>query len=238
MLSRAGRVLVYNNNFGIGPMRLFAIILLLTSFNFMAYGENNAWELEKEDEDVGLRIYTREISGSNLREFKGEMVAETNLTTLAALLLDSKAAPDWMHQCEKFEVIEQESAQNAIVYFINTAPWPVSDRDAVLTSSMIQDPDTLTLRITIDAITGRLPEEDDYIRITRMSGFWSFSPLPGGKVKIVYQVHAEPGGSLPAWLANSVVVDTPYNTMSNMLKMLKLDKYQQADMPFINNGPK
>ena len=219
-------------------MRLFAIILLLTSFNFIAYAENSAWELEKEDEDIGLKIYTREISGSSLREFKGEMIARTNLTTLAALLLDSNAAPEWMHHCEKFEVIDQITPQHAIFYSVNTAPWPVSDRDAVLSSTMMQDPDTLTLRITVDAITEHLPVNDDYIRITRMSGFWAFTPLADGKVKIVYQVHAEPGGSLPAWLANSVVVDTPYNTMSNMLDMLKLEKYQQADIPIIDNGPK
>jgi len=165
------------------------------------------------------------------------MIAETSLTALAALLLDSDAAPEWMHQCEKFEVIEQRNPQHAVVYFINAAPWPVSDRDAIISSIMSQDPETLTLRVDVKALVDRLPKNDGYVRISSMTGFWSFSLLSDGKVKVVYQAHAEPGGSLPSWLANSVVVDTPYNTLRNMLEMLKLEKYQQADISFVNNGP-
>ncbi|OUS40868.1 hypothetical protein A9R00_03840 [Oleispira antarctica] len=203
----------------------------------MTHADNSDWVLEKEEQDIQLKIYTREVSGSSLREFKGVMIAETNLTTLAALLLDSNAAPQWMHQCEKFEIIEQIDPLNAVIYFVNGAPWPVSDRDAVISSSMLQDPETLTLQVSVDAITGRLPKDDDYVRIPRMTGSWTFNPLAGGKVEIIYQAHVEPGGSLPAWLANSVVVETPYHTMSNMLDMIKLTKYQQTDIPLIKNGP-
>jgi hypothetical protein len=221
-------------------MHLLVITLFSVLFSFSihaAASDSSEWELEKEKEDIQLKIYTREISGSSLKEFKGEMIVEAKLTTLAALLLDSNAAPQWMHQCEKFEVIEQSDPRNAVIYFINAAPWPASDRDAVISSSMIQDPETLTLRVDIKALVDRLPKNDDYVRIPRMTGLWSFSLLSDGKVKVVYQVHAEPGGSLPAWLTNSVVVDTPYYTLRNMLKMLKLEKYQQADISFIDNGP-
>ncbi len=217
-------------------MRLFITFLFSSLFFFSAHAENGDWELEKEEKDLQLKIYTREIAGSNLREFKGEMTAKTTLSTLAALLLDGKSAPKWMHQCEKFEVVEQADPQNAIIYFVNGAPWPVSDRDAVVSSSMVQDPDTLVVRAEIFALNDRLPEDDDYVRIPKMQGFWSFTPKGNGDVFIKYQVHAEPGGSLPAWLANSVVVDTPYNTMSNMLDMIKKEKYQTASIPFIKNA--
>ena len=217
-------------------MRLLTVMILASLFSFSAHAANSEWELEKEEDDIQLKIFTREIEGSSLKEFKGEMLVETNLTTLAALLLDGQAAPQWMHQCEKFEVIEQIDPKNAVVYFINGAPWPVSDRDAVVASSMSQDPETLIMRINVEALTGRLPEDEDYVRIPRMSGHWSFEPVEDGKVLIRYQAHAEPAGSLPSWLANSVVVDTPYHTMSNMLDMLKLEKYQQAKIPFIKNA--
>ncbi len=216
-------------------MRLLTVLMFMTFFSFTTQAESSDWELEKEEEDLQLKIYTREISGSNLKEFKGEMLVDTTLTTLAALMLDSQAAPKWMHQCEKFEVVEQIDERNAITYFINGAPWPVSDRDAVVSSSMSQDPETLMMRIDVNAVTDHLPEDDDYVRIPHMTGFWAFTPVAEGKVQIVYQVHADPGGSLPSWLANSVVVDTPFYTMSNMVEMLKLEKYQQAQIPFIKN---
>lgn len=216
-------------------MRLFIVLLLSSLFSFSATAGTSAWELEEEEKDINLKIFTREVEGSNLREFKGEMLINTQMSTIAALLLDSKSAPKWMHQCVKFEVIDQVDPLTAIVYFINGAPWPVSDRDAVVKSVMSQDPESLILKVEISVVDGLVPEDDDYVRIPNMNGFWLFEPKEAGQILVTYQVHANPGGSLPDWLANSVVVETPYNTMSNMAEMLKLDKYMQAELPMIKN---
>jgi len=42
------------------------------------------------------------------------------------------------------------------------------------------------------------------------------NPQPGGEVEVVYQVHTEPGGSVPSWLANKFVVEAPLNTLRNL----------------------
>ncbi|MBQ0732149.1 MAG: START domain-containing protein, partial [Oleispira antarctica] len=182
-----------------------------------------------------LKIFTRQVENSDLKEFKGEMMVKTTMKTLAALLLDDQAATQWMHLCEKFEIVERTDELNAVIYFINGAPWPVSDRDAVIQSSMTQDPESLVVTVAINTLDDRLPKDDDYVRIARMSGFWLFEPKEAGQVLVTYQIHANPGGGLPTWLANSVVVDTPYGTMTQMVEMLKLEKYQQASVPMIKN---
>ena len=214
-------------------MRYLFVVFFTLFFSVSSLAEGNDWELEKEDEDIGLKIYTRSVEGSNLKEFKGEMNVNARLTSLATLLLDNKAAPKWMHNCEKFEVVENLGFNDSIFYLINSAPWPVSDRDAVFQSALVQDPETLTITASVESMPDRLPLDDDYIRIPTMKGGWTFSLNEDNTVKVVYQVHAEPGGSLPSWLANAVVVDTPYHTMNNMLKMLKKDKYANASADFI-----
>jgi hypothetical protein len=219
-------------------MRLLITLFLIpffTVFTQTATAKSD-WELEKVEEDYQLKIYTREIDNSDLKEFKGEMFVDVKLSTIVALLTDDKATPEWMNKCEHFEVLERLEGHHSIVYFVNGAPWPVSDRDAVISSKLTQDPHTLAVRIDVKALTGYLPKNDDYVRIPRMVGFWEFIPQTSGQVLIRYQVHAEPGGSLPAWLANSVVVDTPYNTMTNMLEMLKREKYITAKIPYITNA--
>lgn len=216
-------------------MRLLISLLLSALFAISAQGKTSAWELKKEEEDINLKVFTRQVDGSNLEEFKGEMLVKTELTAVAALLLDSHAAPQWMHQCERFDIEEKVDALTAVVYFINGAPWPVSDRDAVILTAMSQDPETLVLRADISTVNDLIPEYDDYVRIPHMEGFWQFEPKEEGMVLITYQVHADPGGSLPSWLANSVVVDTPYYTMSNMIDMLKSEKYQQVKIAGIRN---
>jgi hypothetical protein len=216
-------------------MRLLLASLLLSFISLSAYSETTAWELVKEEENINLKVFTREVEGSDLKEFKGEMLVKAQLTTIAALLLDFEAAPKWLHTCEKFEIVEQLDELSAVIYFINGAPWPVSDRDAVIVSVMSQDSETLALRVEISTVNDRLPEYDDYVRIPHMTGLWLFEPAEKGQVLITYQALANPGGSLPDWLANSVVVDMPYYTMSNMAEMLKLKKYQQGEVKNINN---
>jgi hypothetical protein len=216
-------------------MRLLIALLFTTLFSINSQAATTEWELELEEDKAELKIYTREIEGSSLKEFKGEMLVDTTLSTIVSLMLDSDAAPEWMHQCEKFEVVERVEENHLIIHFINGAPWPVSDRDAVVSSKMYQNPETLEVRIDVKALTDYLPEDDDFVRIPRMAGFWSFTPQ-ADKVLVRYQVYAEPGGSLPAWLANSVVVDTPQYTMLKMLDMLQLDKYKQAEISFIKNS--
>lgn len=220
------------------PMRLLISLFLIPFFTFFTQTATakSAWELEKVEEDYQLKIYTREVGNSDLKEFKGEMFVDAKLSTIVALLNDDKAAPEWMNKCENFEVLERLEDNHLIIYFVNGAPWPVSDRDAVISSKLTQDPESLAVRIDVKALTGYLPKNDDYVRIPRMIGFWEFIPQASGKVLVRYQVHAEPGGSLPAWLANSVVVDTPYNTMTNMLEMLKREKYITAEIPYITNA--
>ena len=195
------------------------------------------WELEKEEKDINLKIFTRDVDGFNFKEFKGEMLVKTQMTTIATLLLDTHASPEWMYRSEKLEVIEVIDELTAVMYLINSAPWPVDYRDGVVMSVISQDPESLVLKAEINIIKDRLPEYNDYVRIPYMAGFWLFEPKDDGQILVTYQIHADPGGSLSDWMANSVVVETPYNTMSNMANMLKLKKYQQVKILSIKNVP-
>lgn len=197
--------------------------------------QSRDWELKKENEKLGIKVYTRAVEGSDLKEFRGEMEIKSTLTAPLALIEDVPRATEWMHNCGKLEMLENTNPGEAVSYMITVTPWPVTDRDTVVHTVASQDQESLAVRVDINAKNNVLPEEDDYIRITTMSGFWSFTPTSDQNIKVVYQVHGEPNGSLPSWLANSIVVDTPYNTLKNMKKLLKEDKYQTAALSYITN---
>lgn len=46
-----------------------------------------------------------------------------------------------------------------------------------------------------------------------MWGYWKLVPKNANETEVTYQVHTEPGGSVPSWLANKFVVDAPFNTL-------------------------
>lgn len=191
------------------------------------------WQLAKEDKDAAIKVYTREVAGSDLKEFRGEMLLKTRLTPLVALVEDHAAGPRWLHLCKALEQIEVYSPSSRLLYMVSDAPWPVTDRDSVFVTQLTQDASTGAVTIAMESRPDLFPRNDDYIRIVHMTGFWQFIPQQDGRMLVVYQVHAEPGGGIPSWLSNSVVVDNPYYTLRNMASEIQKPAYQKAQLNHI-----
>lgn len=202
-----------------------AVRLLVMMSLMMAQVCLAGWELAKEDDKRQIRVFTREAEQSDLREFRGEMRLQTTLSALVALIEDNKSGPEWIHHCRALEVIEQISEHERLFYMVTEAPWPVKDRDSVVYSVLSQDEVSGTVHIDMQVRNDVFPANDDLVRIKDMKGFWEFRPEDDGWVTVIYQVHADPAGGIPAWLANSMVVDSPYYTLKNMRKMVAKEPY-------------
>ena len=103
------------------------------------------------------------------------------------------------------------------VYSQFNAPWPVKPRDSIVRVATEFSADGSVMRY-LNEETEYLPLPQGFVRVSQLEGFWQLKPVEGG-VEVVYQVHSDPGGSLPAWLANSFVVDAPFNTLINLRQL-------------------
>ena len=196
-----------------------------------AHGEPD-WQRVIDDQEHDVQVWLRPVEGSALQAFRAQTRVQSRLTAAIALLEDNAVAPQWMHNCKVIETIERLSPTQAVSYMVSAAPWPVSDRDVIVESHVSQSGQgvvTLAVRSRDDVF----PVNDDFVRIPKMQGFWRFTPEPGGYLKVEYQVHAEPGGDLPAWLANSVVEETPHNTLKAFRQWVQKPQYQTAERAFI-----
>lgn len=210
---------------------VISVVLLMFAQTVWAESE---WRLDKEDGKRGIKVYTRSIEGSSLREFKGTMSLKSSLTAFIALLADGKRAPEWMHNCESFEFLKHVEPGVSYSYVVTGAPWPVKDRDAYVLSKVVQR-DDMSIDVSLEARPEYGKETKKFVRIPFMSGSWKFVPAKDGLVDVTYQVHADPGGSLPNWLSNMVVLDTPYNTLRNMQKLVLESQYQTASLEYVQN---
>jgi hypothetical protein len=48
-----------------------------------------------------------------------------------------------------------------------------------------------------------------------------------------YEFQSDPGGAVPAWLANSTVIDTPMDMLTNFHRLVKLEKHRNKSYAFI-----
>ncbi|MFQ5787419.1 MAG: START domain-containing protein, partial [Thermodesulfobacteriota bacterium] len=69
-------------------------------------------------------------------------------------------------------------------------------------------------------------------RIKKSTGSYKLKPLTDSTIEVTWQHHTEPGGGIPKWLVNSLLVDTPFKTLKNLRKIVQEDKYKKTKLKY------
>ncbi|MDA0688772.1 MAG: START domain-containing protein [Proteobacteria bacterium] len=211
------------------PGHILIAVLCLCGSQLSAQEE---WEL-KRDRD-GIQVYTRSVSGSPYDEVRAEAVVQgVRLSALVALVMDAEACAEWADRCAESYVIDELSDTEVLVYTHNDLPFPVKDRDVVSLARWEQDPETFTVRMVSEAVAGHVEEKSGRQRLTEADVSWHFEPLADGSVRVINQAHINPGSSLPGWVTNMLLVDTPFETMKAFLEEVRAPHYARASISFV-----
>jgi hypothetical protein len=217
---------------------LFIYLRINGPFNYESIFSNTSydvvqegWKLEKNEQNIS--VYTRSVTGSKFKEFKAVTIVKTSLPSLVALLKDLPSQTLWIDQCIMAKSLKKVNETEDYIYYVSHAPWPVSDRDMITHSLITQDSVTKIVKIQMNGIPAFIPKKENLVRVPFLKGNWELIPREKDLVEIIYQLHADPGGSIPGWLANYTVVDNPFKTMLNMKEYVQKDMYQHTKYSFI-----
>lgn len=196
--------------------RTVAIIAICVCQLSMA---DEPWTLAKDAD--GIKVFTRSVANSSFQEFKGEIELEASVNKVVKVLKDADSFQKWMPDLAESKLLSS-SEKEQFHYLENAAPWPVSSRDGVyhFTFSHAEDVGSVATMVYVKAVPDYLPRQDGKVRITTCDGFWKIVETTNG-VSVTYQAHANPGGTIPGWLVNWTVVDTPFNTLKNLREYLQ-----------------
>ena len=167
------------------------------------------WQVAKEE--GGIKVSLSEVAGSKYKAYRGETVINASIVKLRALQEDVAGACAWIHECKSQKLLKHEGG-NVWTYTQFNTPWPVTPRDSVLLVTTQEGSDGSLTR-KLEGQPKYIPEEKGFVRVAQVDGYWKFVPQGANKTQVTYQVHTEPGGSVPSWLANKFVVDAPFNTL-------------------------
>ncbi|RJG09684.1 hypothetical protein D3879_16555 [Pseudomonas cavernicola] len=193
--------------------RVAALCGLSVLMTATAHAED--WQLAK-DED-GIRVYLSAVPGSKYKAYRGVTTIKADIASINALQEDVSGSCAWIHECREQKLLKHQGAESWTYTRFNT-PWPVTPRDSVLHVTTKEDADGSVIRI-LEGVADYVPREKGFVRVSKVEGLWKLTPNGAGQVEVVYQVQTEPGGSVPSWLANSFVVDAPYNTLQALRKL-------------------
>ena len=180
---------------------------------------SQAWELDKDKE--GVQVFTRKVEGYAIKEYKAIITLKTTATQLTNLLKDHANLKSWFVKCPISKRLKKVSNNEYYVYFLNDAPWPVSDRDNI-TKMIFELLDNGTQVVYLKCVPNYIPEKSGIIRLPRMQAKWTFEPQADGMVKVTQQVLADLGGKVPGWLVNFAIVEAPFETLCNLRKEIEV----------------
>ncbi len=202
------------------------LILAVVLAGNAAVAKDDDWKQVREADQRGeVDVFVRPVANSPIKMFRGVIEVPQPMLSVMAVMGDIKRYPEWVFQCSDAEIRPDEWGRDVIRIKINGI-WPVSDRDIAARSTIEQNPDTNAITIHSRALEGVVPEQENWLRIPELDNRFRLEPLEDGGSRIMFRTFVNPGGHIPAWLANFVATRAPEYTLTHMAELLQKDRYQ------------
>jgi len=181
------------------------------------------------DQQDGIRMFRRDVAGSDVVALRGEGFVEAPITRVASVLIDRKRSTEWIDRLAKTKVLRELSDTESINWNHIKTPTPLQDRDFVFKSVLSTDPQAKKVFMKYESVTDPLaPETGDYVRGHFKQGKFELTMATvtkkdGTKVKgtiVLAEVLVDPRGSVPTFIVNLVQKAWPHKTISALRKQV------------------
>lgn len=181
------------------------MLLLWVIFPFTLVAQS--WDFVKEKD--GIRLYTRKEANVALKSFKGVTVLHTQMEKLSNMIGNVQNTSWWDENVREIKVLGFENEKFIRYYLVYHVPWPLTDRDLCVEALITNDPVTGTRTVTARPLANVIPEKPDRVRIKTYLQSWTLQPIDRNTIQVTLEGTVDPGGNIPTWLINMVIVDTP-----------------------------
>lgn len=223
--------------------KIFLFWLGLQTLGLHAWGielVEPGWE--KISEDDGVKVYKKEIPGDPFIAFRGEGFVEASTIKVASMMGNLELAKEWIDSLDEIKVIRKISDYEDIEYNHVGTPFVVKDRDFVLHNKVEIDPIGKTISINFRSVEDPDAPKTNYIRGEVHSSSFILKSFGEEKTYFICEVHADPKGSLAAWMVNMFQKKWPRNTINAIREQMKkpnikiLPQFEHAFKPKVSSG--
>lgn len=171
------------------------------------------------DED-GIKIFLANDEASKFKNVKVQCTLAGTIPKLISTLKDVKSYTGWIYKTKQAYMLKQPSPSEFIYYLETGMPWPVKNRDGIYHLKINYD--TAGKKMIINGTTDpqMIPAKDGIVRISTIKTSWNVTEKDN-HITIEYLFQVDPGGSLPAWVANAFADKGPFETFKGLAALLK-----------------
>jgi hypothetical protein len=191
----------------------FGLVLIISFFTQFT------WKLEK-DKD-GIKVYTSGTPGSAYKSVRVECNMPGTYSKLFAILTDIDKFKDWIYHNKTSRIIKKISPYDFVYYSETNMPFPLSNRDVILHMKINTDSLPKFLLIQGKNEENVFPKLPSSVRVPHYAASWKVTMPSANLLHVEYILTVDPGGSIPAAIANNFVDRGPYETFKNLKELLK-----------------
>jgi hypothetical protein len=180
-------------------------------------GQN--WNFSKEKD--GIKLFTGLYPGERIKSYRGIAVINAEPSRTFAVLEDVYHTDWWDKNISVIRVLSYERNKSARYYLVYDLPWPVIDRDLCVDVSVVFTITSKTGTIIARPSPNCIPTNSDQVRITAYRQSWEVKPAENGKTLVILEGFVDPGGSIPDWISNMLIIDAPYKIIRDLKKKLE-----------------
>jgi hypothetical protein len=197
---------------------LVIISCLLISFTSTINAQDSDWETAKNKN--GIIVYTRMTDASPIKQCKAVTKIKANFGKIVAMLNDVDNYPNWMANCHYSKIVKEITPFERVDYMQASVPWPFDDRDIVTVYKYEVDYKKGYYYATTVTTPTLMKKVKGFVRLNNGKGSWKLERV-NEEVTITYEYSGDPEIAVPNWLINMFIVDSPFETLSNLKKKLE-----------------
>ena len=150
----------------------------------------------------------------SVKTYKIETTVNGTMDCIYATLTDYDHYTDMYKQMSEFRILSKSDSL-MLSYTVISMPWPFDDRD-VLTEVRTEKSDSkITLNSTLSR-TNAVPVSSKLVRITDYDETYTIEKTGETQNKVTLIGHADIGGSIPDWVQNLFIIDSPMSLMKQI----------------------
>jgi hypothetical protein len=180
--------------------------------------EAQSWNFIKEKD--GIKIYSRQEEGKLLKSFKGVADINAPAEKIFAMMEDINDTKWWDKSLTHIKVLLYEKNKRARYYMVYELPWPLIDRDLCVDVTIKSDVVTGEYKITAVSVPWVIPDRSNMVRIKDYMQIWTLTPVSKDISHVELEGFIDPAGSVPDWISNMLIVDSPLNSVMGVRKQM------------------
>lgn len=200
--------------------RLLALALIALGFAIAAPARAADWQVIAERD--GIVVSRRMVAGRNFPQLRAVGEVPGTPYEILAVLLDVPAHVRWLPDCIESRTLHRSDDRHYVIYTRTDAPWPVSDREAVIENEVVFLEPPAKLKVTFEALPApEVARARGTVRMTAVNGFYLIEAIDDRRSRVQYELDADPAGTLPAWLVTYQSTRNPMQTLAGLRTRLQ-----------------